>query len=181
MHHLSVSLVSNLGKRTGSPKSDLTPWILTLLTGLESVEFDIRMIADKTIVVTHGPELENTKSTVEDLNWDEVQKIAIDENDLTSDTDGLLGTDFFPGENGKDFSGDSLKLAERLEQWVAEKISQEHQKSGNTNESQLHRVSMHKDYGNTGRGFFKWGAKLQRPSTANIDLILWHTHLNVCA
>ena len=114
---------------------------IAILTGLESVEFDIRMIADKTIVVTHGPELENTKSTVEDLNWNEVQKITIDENDLTSDTDGLLGTDFFPGEKFKEFSGDSLKLAERLEQWVAEKISQEHQKSGNTNESQLHRVS----------------------------------------
>ena len=132
---------------------------IAILTGLESVEFDIRMIADKTIVVTHGPELENTKSTVEDLNWDEVQKITIDENDLTSDTDGLLGTDFFPGEKFKEFSGDSLKLAERLEQWVAEKISQEHQKSGNTNESQLHRVSMHKDYGNTGCGVFKRGVQ----------------------
>ena len=142
-----------------APFNSIRGFHLAGLTGLESVEFDIRMIADKTIVVTHGPELENTKSTVEDLNWDEVQKIAIDENDLTSDTDGLLGTDFFPGENYKEFSGDSLKLAERLEQWVAEKISQEHQKSGDTNESQLHRVSMHKDYGNTSCGVFKRGVQ----------------------
>lgn len=123
-----------------APFNSIRGFHLAGLTGLESVEFDIRMIADKTIVVTHGPELENTKSTIEDLNWDEVQKIAIDENDLTSDTDGLLGTDFFRGENCEEFSGDTLKLAERLEQWVAEKISQENQKSGNTNESQLHRI-----------------------------------------
>ena len=30
MHYLSVSLVPNLGKMTRSPKSDSTPWILTL-------------------------------------------------------------------------------------------------------------------------------------------------------
>ena len=30
LRHLSVSLVPNLGKMTQSPRSDLTPWILTL-------------------------------------------------------------------------------------------------------------------------------------------------------
>ena len=57
---------------------------------------------------------------------------------MTNDSGGLLGQDFFPGEKSKEFSGDSLKLAEQLEQWVAEKISQQHQMS---NESLLHRVS----------------------------------------
>ena len=31
IHHLSVSLVPNLEKTMQSPKSDLTPWILTLV------------------------------------------------------------------------------------------------------------------------------------------------------
>ena len=36
-------------------------------------------------------------------------------------------------------------------------------------------------YGNTGCGVFKQGTKLFTPSTLNIDRILWHTQLIVCA
>ena len=36
-------------------------------------------------------------------------------------------------------------------------------------------------YGNTGCGVFKRGSKLYISSTLNIDLILWHTQLIVCA
>ena len=65
----------------------------------------------------------------------------IDENNLNDDTGGLLGKDFFPGENYDEFSGDTIKLSERLEQWVADKISKDHQKSGNSNPSLPNRVS----------------------------------------
>ena len=37
IRHLSVSPVPNLGKTTRSPKSDLTPWILTLLITIKKL------------------------------------------------------------------------------------------------------------------------------------------------
>ena len=60
-----------------APFNSIRGFHLAGLTGLKSVEFDIRMLADKTIVVTHGPELHDQNSTIEQLNWDEAQTVPI--------------------------------------------------------------------------------------------------------
>ena len=98
-----------------APFNSIRGFHLAGLTRLHSVEFDIRMLKDKTVIVTHGPELGD--GNIEQFNWDEAKKIPIDENDLTKDTGGLLDKSFFPGNSAEFLKkfGDTLTLANQLE------------------------------------------------------------------
>ena len=65
-----------------APFNSIRGFHLAGLTGLKSVEFDIRMLEDKTIVVSHGPESDNQNSTIEQMNWNEAQKVPIGKSNL---------------------------------------------------------------------------------------------------
>ena len=66
-----------------APFNSLRAFYLAAKLGLTSVEFDIRLLKDKTLVVTHGPELES--GNIETLTWSEVKDLVTEELDFKED------------------------------------------------------------------------------------------------
>ena len=66
-----------------APFNSLRAFYLAAKLGLTSVEFDIRLLKDKTLVVTHGPELGS--GNIENLTWTEVKDLVTDELDFNED------------------------------------------------------------------------------------------------
>ena len=75
-----------------APFNSLRAFHLASKLGLQSVEFDIRILKDNTIIVSHGPEIGD--GNIESHDWDVVKNILIDEIEFEApkeDDDSLEG------------------------------------------------------------------------------------------
>ena len=103
-----------------APFNSLRAFYLAAKLGLTSVEFDIRLLKDKTLVVTHGPELES--GNIETLTWSEVKDLITEELDFNENIDEGI----FKEKKAKN----TLDIAPALLSWnknLSSSILSEHQ------------------------------------------------------
>ena len=85
-----------------APFNSLRAFYLAAKLGLTSVEFDIRLLKDKTLVVTHGPELGS--GNIENLTWTEVKDLVTDELDFNEDINEGIFKNTFKAKNTLDIA-----------------------------------------------------------------------------
>ena len=92
-----------------APFNSIRAFYLAAKLGLTSVEFDIRMLKDKTLIVTHGPEIGS--GNIESLTWPEVKNIKCDEIEFDENITGGIFKD-----NNEQLKS-TLDIAPQLLKW----------------------------------------------------------------
>lgn len=108
-----------------APFNSIRAFTLASRLGLDSIEFDIRILKDKTLVVSHGPEIGDGK--IESLTWEEASILITEEIDLQKEASneqdiGIFGAFKDAGDIKSEISTTSMNLAKYLLKWYEKSL-----------------------------------------------------------